>query len=278
MSARRTPNLLRMASRLLSGWFVEARTAEQRKRVRLRRQALGLACSLAIHFAIFAALLWMGVGRLIGETHADMGGGRPEGLDGQSMSFVIVSMAHSNAVGQTQSTAPAASASTGGPTALNTRLQTPDGLLPPNAKAEQGDSAKDAIAHDAATALTPSSPAAAAEANGVPNRVASQQGGDPDGNQNLLRQIARCLPPGSRPVIPFAKLTIELDQNGGLRLAPTLNASMPYASKDVVREADRIVQAALQCGPYRTSAPVGPAISLVPDFSFLTSNPTREKP
>jgi hypothetical protein len=278
MSAQRLAEWLGVLSNWLGEWFLEGPDARSKAVAKRRAKALGLGASLLIHVGLIIALLWMGLGRLVGESRADVGGGRPDAVNGQSMSFAIVSLASLDALGRTPTTTPAAEAAAGGAAAPAPLVQTPDGILPADRQVKTGDSGPAAAANDAASPSTPSSPAAAAAANGSPALTASRQGGDPDGDQNLLRQIARCLPPGSRPVIPLAKLTIELDPTGALRLAPTMSSTLPYASKDEVREADRIVQAALQCGPYRTTAPSGQPLLLVPDFSFLATKPQQQRP
>lgn len=92
--------------------------------------------------------------------------------------------------------------------------------------------------------------------------------GDPKGQGELLRQIARCLPPGVRPALPLARLEIDLDDNGMLRAAPRLRRYPLMSSQDTLM-ADRIVQAALQCAPYTRSVYLGQSLSLGADFSSV---------
>jgi len=97
--------------------------------------------------------------------------------------------------------------------------------------------------------------------------------GAPDGDQSLLQQIARCLPVGERPSLRLAKLDLALDPSGNLSAVPRLNVDISQLSRDQVRAGNQIIQAVLQCGPYKLPQATTAMIELVPDFSAVRSDP-----
>lgn len=102
------------------------------------------------------------------------------------------------------------------------------------------------------------------------------QGGDPSSATDLLEQIARCLPPNLRPRLGFSNLVLEIGDRGVLRAAPEVVSALPRLSAEDRLAADRIVQAALLCGPYDKPGVLNRAISLVADFSSIQpSAPAR---
>lgn len=94
-------------------------------------------------------------------------------------------------------------------------------------------------------------------------------GGDPTATSDLLAQVARCLPPDFRPRLGFSQLTLSIGPEGRLSAAPSLISGIPQVSAEHRAAADRIVQAALLCGPYAHPDAVNRTISLAADFSAI---------
>ena len=107
----------------------------------------------------------------------------------------------------------------------------------------------------------------AAPGSNLSSETAGLVGGDVDGAATILTQIARCLPKGSRPHIPLAKLELDLDMDGNLRQPPRVVLADPLRSPADALEADHIVQAALQCGPYKVDSMQSNELSLPVDFA-----------
>lgn len=95
-------------------------------------------------------------------------------------------------------------------------------------------------------------------------------GGDPTATSELLNQIARCLPPTVRPRLPAHLLVLKIAANGALSAAPMIDSIVPLLTAGERAEADKVVQAALQCGPYAKPAVAGQVISLAVDFSAVS--------
>lgn len=117
----------------------------------------------------------------------------------------------------------------------------------------------------------PKSQPAAGE-NGLADQAADGEGGSPglpDGQLALLVQIARCLPPGIRPDLRPGTLSISVDPQGALSAVPALNIDVSRLTKDQLRDANYVVQAALQCGPYGLTQDLALTVDLVPDFSAV---------
>lgn len=96
-----------------------------------------------------------------------------------------------------------------------------------------------------------------------------EAGGDPLGTSDLLAQIARCLPSDLRPTLSFSTLVLSIGGDGALTAAPYVDATLPRITDEQTAAADRIVQAALQCGPYLQPNFKNRVISVVPDFSTI---------
>jgi hypothetical protein len=95
------------------------------------------------------------------------------------------------------------------------------------------------------------------------------RGGDPTPGADLLQQIARCLPPNYRPNLGFSSLVVSIGDNGALRAAPQVTSRLPQMTAEDRLAADRIVQAALLCGPYNKPNLLNQVISLAADFSAI---------
>ena len=108
----------------------------------------------------------------------------------------------------------------------------------------------------------------AATLDGSHRGAAETAGGDPRASDDLLIQIARCLPPQLRPRLMAQRLVLRLDAGGALAAAPQIESALPLLTAQDRAEADRVVQAALQCGPYRQASAAG-VVSLAVDFSAL---------
>ena len=93
------------------------------------------------------------------------------------------------------------------------------------------------------------------------------QGGDPASDAELVAQIARCLPLDERPLLQFSTLVISVSADGSLAAAPLVTSGFPRLTAKDRLEADHIVQAALQCGPYKSAS--GQVIALPADFSSI---------
>jgi len=96
-------------------------------------------------------------------------------------------------------------------------------------------------------------------------------GGDPAAASELLARIARCLPPQMRPRLPAHRLVVRIGPTGALTAAPVIDSVLPLLTADARAEADRVVQAALQCGPYAAPDLSGRVVSVAMDFSALQS-------
>jgi hypothetical protein len=84
----------------------------------------------------------------------------------------------------------------------------------------------------------------------VPTLEIAQLQGDRDGSTEILAQIAKCLDPGVAPDLPHTKLQISLNERGQLLAPPMIDFGSETPPADTTLLADRVVQAALQCGPY----------------------------
>lgn len=94
-------------------------------------------------------------------------------------------------------------------------------------------------------------------------------GGSPTAMSDLLAQIARCLPIGFRPHLAFGQLLLTVGPDGRLRTAPEVRTGLAAVSRDERSAADRIVQAALQCGPYAHPDALNRTVALSADFSAV---------
>jgi len=104
--------------------------------------------------------------------------------------------------------------------------------------------------------------------HGYDGNSASYGGGStPDAE--LLQQIARCLPPDYRPNLGLSSLVLSIGDTGTLRTPPQVTSSLPRITAEERLAADRIVQAALLCGPYNRPNLLNQVISLAADFSAI---------
>lgn len=109
--------------------------------------------------------------------------------------------------------------------------------------------------------------------DGTRRGAAESAGGNPRSADELLVQIARCLPGTLRPHLWAQRLILKLDANGALADAPTIDSTMPMLTAADRAAADRVVQAALQCGPYRSTAANPRVVALAVDFSGVGAGP-----
>jgi len=93
------------------------------------------------------------------------------------------------------------------------------------------------------------------------------QGGDRASDAELIAQIARCLPLEERPHLQFSTLAISVSADGSLAAPPLVTSPFPRLNAEDRLAADHIVQAALQCGPYKSAS--GQVITLPADFSSI---------
>lgn len=91
-------------------------------------------------------------------------------------------------------------------------------------------------------------------------------GGVGEAVQGLLGQIARCLPADFRPSLLYGQLALEFGPDGALTAAPSIGLPDIAPAADRA-QADRIVQAAMQCAPYAGEGLENTTITLVPDFA-----------
>lgn len=94
-------------------------------------------------------------------------------------------------------------------------------------------------------------------------------GGDPAAPSELLNQIAKCLPANLRPRLVAQRLILKIGARGALAAAPVIDSSLPLLTAEARVEADKVVQAALQCGPYTAAAPRGGVVAMDVDFSGI---------
>jgi hypothetical protein len=98
-------------------------------------------------------------------------------------------------------------------------------------------------------------------------------GGDPNATSELLLQIAKCLPPETRPRLTAQSLILNVGPTGALTVAPMIDSSIPLVTAEDRAAADQVVQAALQCGPYDKAGIAGQTVSLAVDFSDIRPVP-----
>lgn len=101
-------------------------------------------------------------------------------------------------------------------------------------------------------------------------------GGDPTATSDLLAQIARCLPQDLRPTLAFSQLTLAIGPDGRLAAAPIVRSTLPQTGAEGRLIADKVVQAALLCGPYAHPDAVGRTLSIAIDFSRVPAEAETE--
>jgi len=94
-------------------------------------------------------------------------------------------------------------------------------------------------------------------------------GGDPAAPSELLNQIAKCLPDDLRPHLTAQRLVLKIGPSGALAAAPVIDSSFPLLTREARAEADKVIQAALQCGPYANAVSAGGVVAVAVDFSGI---------
>lgn len=224
----------------------------------VRAPRYALAVSLAVHGLVLIGLLANPVTSNFGASGADLGTGMPVAL-------VSGFAAGGAIIGPVESEAPEAEVEAEPKTAEESRPLDAGAEL-----AELPTPTKDQEATRprmrAAMALADFGQAANSFEGAVGADAA--EGGDPTATSDLLGQIARCLPPDFRPRLAFIRLTLSIDANGRLNAAPAVASSVPRVDSATRAAADKIVQAALLCGPYSHPDAVSRVIALPADFSL----------
>lgn len=100
--------------------------------------------------------------------------------------------------------------------------------------------------------------------------------GDPDGNQTLLQQIAKCFPVGTAPSLPTVHLQIQVDAGGNLSATPVTDIDLGKSSPEDIRAANTIIQATMLCGPYRLPPETKRRASLLADFSQVAGQQKKD--
>lgn len=216
-----------------------------------------LATSLAVHGLLLIGLLASPVTSNFGASGSDLG-------TGMSVALVSGFSAGGAKVGPVESEAPEAD--------VEAEPETAEESPPLDAGADLAELSKptedQAVARPrlrAAMALADLGQAANAFDGAV--GTDSAQGGEPTAVSDLLGQIARCLPPDFRPRLAFSHLRLSIDANGRLNAAPAVDSVVPQLDAASRAAADRIVQAALLCGPYSHPDAVSRVVTLPADFS-----------
>ena len=79
-----------------------------------------------------------------------------------------------------------------------------------------------------------------------------------------------------RPSLAFSQLTLAIGGDGRLRAAPEVVSQLPRLTAAERVAADRIVQAALLCGPYAHPDLRGHVVSVAADFSAVEASPPAD--
>lgn len=230
-----------------------------------RHRAIAWTGGTLVHLVMFLALAATQAERQIGLGPSDERGGQVQAHNGQVLSPILVSLMTRDALGRDPTHREPAQSPAGPPGAGEAKAVV-KAVATPDVLARAGGGGPSSSAESDST--SPSSPASAPAVQGQ-DLQAAVQSGSLDGARNLLRQIARCLPPDRRPVITGAVLAVHLDEAGALSAAPNIDMSLALASRETIEDANLVIQAALLCGPYQGSEGGGAAFSLAPDFSFL---------
>jgi len=226
---------------------------------RPRRRDLALAVSAAVHLGVLAGLLTPPVGSSFGAGGPDFGTGIPVAL-------VAGFAAGGPRVGPIESEATEAEVEQDElnreeSEPLTTGADQPEVTTPPEEQEAFRPPMRAAMARaDLGQAAGTFEGAVGASAS---------EGGDPTATSDLLGQIARCLPPSFRPRLGFSQLVLSIGPDGRLRTAPAVTSALPQISAAGRAAADRIVQAALLCGPYSHPDALSRVMSLPADFSAI---------
>ena len=226
--------------------------------MKYRKAALATLISVCGHLVIFDLLIWSHHHTLLGRDGAASSGNDSAGMPGMIPLDVVLLSPPANRAGSVENAARNAAEPEPAVTPVPQKSSVP--VLPVDAEKEQADANSQPVV--APLSNSPLSAEAAAPA-----------AGDPAGDQALLDQIARCLPANERPVLAANKLNISLDPQGELAAVPTLDIDLDRSSRDMVAEANMIVQATLQCGPYKMTDHMARTLTLVADFSAAHITP-----
>ena len=253
---------------LALGAWARAATLHGRVPRRYRQQGLGWLGALLVHLILLGAMVGIAPARQAGLGPSAETGGQADAFAGVALSPLLVSLAPRGDLGRSSTPLPAAR-----PQAPAAGSRDADARPTPMAPSDLSTSPRTGADGPASTTsvepeAVQADPAAAAAVQGL-SPQASVQGGDVEGKQNLLRQIARCLPADRRPVIAGATLTVRIDHSGALAAAPAVDLSLAFTSRETIADANLVIQAALQCGPYASPGGDGADYALTPDFSFL---------
>lgn len=211
--------------------------AVQLRSDRFRRRLFAVTASVACHLILIMAFLWAGKDGLRGQVSPSLEG---SAMDGDAAAMPIdLKVLRGQEEGQAVR-----------------RVSPEPSVVAVKAPAMPAENASDKEAAQASTSAEP----AAQLSNALP--ADSLADGRADGTQDILSQIARCLPDGVRPALP-ARLDLTLDAKGELVAAPRMEQAA-NAARDVKAE-NLVVQAALQCGPYKM--PGGGSFEIAADFS-----------
>ncbi len=207
---------------------------------RFRRQAGAVFISVTCHLIVVMLFLVHGNDRLRGDASRTL-----EGVQGDGDAAVLpidLKLIRAQAEGQ------------------SSRAAAPK---PPSVAAKATVAAADTTEASAvATATEEAQPSDAMPADSV-------AAGQADGEQDILAQIARCLPDGVRPALA-AKLDLVLDAHGKLTAAPRLEVSADAKPVRDVKDENLVIQAVLQCGPYSISGGGG-SFAIAANFAATKS-------
>ncbi len=228
------------------------------KQARNRRITLAICISLGAHLAILDLILWPHPVRLAGYNSVSVTGGDVAGSYGMAP-INIELMARQ------------ASAPSHPPKPVAKTEETAKAIASSESVSHSVTAATDAEPQDHAS--QDADPFTTEQHDQTTTQVAQGADGIPDGNQKLLDQIARCLPVDARPVLAGTKLDISLNDAGDLAAVPTLEMNLDSSSREQIAEANLIVQATLQCGPYQIGEKASRTFALMADFSKVSVNP-----
>lgn len=228
-----------------------------------RRRASAVGGSLFVHGLIFLALTAVGPARLGGAPGQEQGAG----IDVTLVSATTLGLAipHAPPMDDTQAR-PAPSPPVGALAPAEASLADDGARFAPDDRPQQP---QDHRAPQTVAWANQGEANVAATRDGKTRGAGETAGGDPRAADDLIVQIARCLPPTLRPRLLAQRLVLKLDAGGALTAAPAIDSAVPIVTADDRAAADRVVQAALQCGPYRQADASERQVSLAVDFSSV---------
>lgn len=207
---------------------------------RFRRKLAAAAISISCHLIVVAAFLWSGNETLRGQASHSLDGAGDDG--DAAMPPIDLKLIKARSEARNAIDAPTA----------QMPVPASDAMLPSVTTDEP------TMVETVAPKNETIPPSAAMPADTVAD-------GKTHADQNILDQIARCLPPGVRPSLS-AKLDLRLDATGNLAAAPQLEWVGGQGSRDAIAAENAVVQAALQCGPYVVPNGAG-SFAIAADFS-----------